>query len=65
MTEIAINVEKDDPELHTLLVNWCNNPKIRNKDLIYYHGIVYNMAKIRPNQPCQCGSGRKYKKCCG
>lgn len=22
-------------------------------------------AKIRPNDPCYCGSGRKYKKCCG
>jgi hypothetical protein len=21
--------------------------------------------KIRPNEPCPCGSGRKYKKCCG
>ena len=22
-------------------------------------------TKIGPNQPCSCGSGRKYKKCCG
>ena len=22
-------------------------------------------AKTRPNEPCPCGSGRKYKKCCG
>ena len=22
------------------------------------------MAKIGRNQPCSCGSGRKYKKCC-
>ncbi|MDR2190782.1 MAG: SEC-C domain-containing protein [Candidatus Peribacteria bacterium] len=21
--------------------------------------------KIRPNDPCPCGSGKKYKKCCG
>lgn len=21
--------------------------------------------KISPNQPCDCGSGRKFKKCCG
>jgi len=20
--------------------------------------------KLRPNEPCHCGSGRKYKKCC-
>lgn len=22
-------------------------------------------AKIKPNDPCTCGSGKKYKKCCG
>jgi uncharacterized protein YecA (UPF0149 family) len=21
-------------------------------------------AKVRPNDPCPCGSGKKYKKCC-
>lgn len=23
------------------------------------------VAKARPNDPCPCGSGKKYKKCCG
>ncbi|MBD3618697.1 MAG: tetratricopeptide repeat protein [Chromatiales bacterium] len=23
------------------------------------------MSKVRPNDPCPCGSGKKYKKCCG
>ena len=23
------------------------------------------MNKIGPNKPCSCGSGRKFKKCCG
>lgn len=22
-------------------------------------------AKVKPNDPCPCGSGKKYKKCCG
>ncbi len=26
---------------------------------------VVNKVKIGPNQPCICGSGKKYKKCCG
>jgi uncharacterized protein YchJ len=21
--------------------------------------------KVKPNAPCPCGSGKKYKKCCG
>lgn len=26
---------------------------------------VVKPAKVYPNDPCPCGSGRKYKKCCG
>lgn len=26
--------------------------------------VVRNQKKIYPNDPCSCGSGRKYKKCC-
>jgi peptide deformylase len=26
---------------------------------------VINKTKVGPNQPCICGSGKKYKKCCG
>ena len=28
-------------------------------------GMVVNEAKPGPNDPCPCGSGKKYKKCCG
>jgi uncharacterized protein YecA (UPF0149 family) len=27
--------------------------------------IVRTSAKIGRNDPCPCGNGRKYKKCCG
>lgn len=27
--------------------------------------VVRKTAKIYPNDPCPCGSGKKYKKCCG
>lgn len=26
---------------------------------------VVNTKKVGPNEPCTCGSGKKYKKCCG
>jgi len=29
------------------------------------HTIVRNEAKVGRNEPCTCGSGKKYKKCCG
>jgi uncharacterized protein YchJ len=28
-------------------------------------GALKNKQKIGPNDPCPCGSGKKYKKCCG
>ncbi len=28
-------------------------------------GTVRKEKKVFPNDPCPCGSGRKYKKCCG
>lgn len=27
--------------------------------------IRYQTAKVGRNQPCPCGSGKKYKRCCG
>jgi SEC-C motif-containing protein len=30
---------------------------------LYESGVIYN-SKIERNEPCPCGSGRKYKKCC-
>ena len=27
--------------------------------------VVRNEEKIGRNDPCPCGSGKKYKKCCG
>lgn len=29
------------------------------------HTVVRNEVKIGRNDPCSCGSGKKYKKCCG
>ena len=28
-------------------------------------GTIIKEAKVYPNDPCPCGSGKKYKKCCG
>lgn len=34
-------------------------------DIIPFHTQVRNEKKIGRNDPCPCGSGKKYKKCCG
>lgn len=36
-----------------------------NKDDTVVKGPVKREAKIFPNDPCPCGSGKKYKQCCG
>lgn len=32
---------------------------------IYFNEPIVKDKKIYPNDPCPCGSGKKYKKCCG
>ncbi len=36
-----------------------------NKDDTAVKGPVKKAARIYPNDPCPCGSGKKYKQCCG
>ena len=33
--------------------------------LLFTFIIIAATKKIYPNDPCPCGSGKKYKKCCG
>ncbi|MCL1843223.1 MAG: SEC-C metal-binding domain-containing protein [Defluviitaleaceae bacterium] len=78
-TEIAFDIEYDrlykqmveykaEP-LYTL-PEWDNIfPPEKQKELYTEqkrsHTIVRNEAKVGRNDPCACGSGKKYKKCCG
>ena len=32
---------------------------------LYVRGAPPELAKVGRNDPCPCGSGKKYKKCCG
>jgi uncharacterized protein YecA (UPF0149 family) len=69
----VIPLEESDPELAKLLqeVIELNSkypkdkmPILIDDDKVYLkNGIVSN--KIDRNNPCPCGSGKKYKKCCG
>jgi hypothetical protein len=45
-----------------------NRPKPRTKDLPRIpssNEAPLRSTKTSPNEPCPCGSGKKYKKCCG
>ena len=36
-----------------------------NKDDSVQKGPIKKEVKVYPNDPCPCGSGKKYKQCCG
>ncbi len=50
----TIELEPDKPEDITDLERLLNTPKPKIAE-----------KKIGRNEPCPCGSGNKYKKCCG
>jgi SWIM/SEC-C metal-binding protein len=52
--KFTIGLEPDQPEDITDLEILLNPPKTRVAE-----------KKVGRNAPCPCGSGKKYKKCCG
>jgi SWIM/SEC-C metal-binding protein len=50
----TIGLERDKPEDITALERLLNPSKPKTAE-----------KKIGRNEPCPCGSGKKYKKCCG
>ncbi len=57
--------EYADERLRIMAQNWKRRQQLSQiKDGEEYSGIVHKM-KIGRNDPCPCGSGKKYKNCCG
>jgi SWIM/SEC-C metal-binding protein len=52
--QYTVELEPDKPEDILDLEMLQNNPKPKTVE-----------KKIGRNDPCSCGSGKKYKKCCG
>jgi hypothetical protein len=40
-------------------------PSVECIDFVQSHPIHRTESKVGRNEPCPCGSGKKYKKCCG
>ena len=53
------NVSKEQLEI---IIKYSN--KIKEKRIDNYL-VERKMKKIGRNEPCPCGSGKKYKQCCG
>ncbi len=77
----VVSLEYDKPLLYKNMVaaqaDWLYNLEQwdaiftpEEKDALYKEQkrsttIVHDTPKVYPNDPCPCGSGKKYKKCCG
>jgi hypothetical protein len=64
---IVSYVRKNKPEILKLLKNRYAEMKTAGKAIRKRHGPVRETRAVRAgrNDPCPCGSGKKYKKCCG
>lgn len=79
--ESVVPLEQEDPELGQTIADWCNGGakgrilRLTDQDVIVYENTsgyrprLETHRRVAPkvgrNDPCPCGSGKKYKKCCG
>ena len=67
MNDDPIPLEQSDPVLAEHLRKIANGVHPFVQTVACGRGRVYINRKPNPgrNDPCPCGSGKKYKKCCG
>ena len=64
MNQEPIPLEQDDPELGRLMAWYANLTPEQRKKLGGLDTVEREAPKTGRNDPCHCGSGKKYKKCC-
>ena len=69
--DIAKRMEKDGVDFKSIrsMKKWMGAHKAefqnQNGEVQKVQTVVHEGPKIGRNDPCPCGSGKKYKKCCG
>ena len=70
--DIAKRMEKDGVNFQSLrqMKKWMKEHEAelkaeQNGDIPKVETVVHDGPRIGRNDPCPCGSGKKYKKCCG
>ena len=70
--DIAKRMEKDGVNFQSLrqMKKWMKEHEAelkaeQNGDVPKVETVVHEGPRIGRNDPCPCGSGKKYKKCCG
>jgi uncharacterized protein YecA (UPF0149 family) len=60
-----IPFEERFPQEAQLLMDHCQSfNDIENQEEVPQKPVVRDTVKVGRNDPCPCGSGKKYKKCC-
>lgn len=70
VSEVMVSLLASKPELLGILKRRYNEVKSTSKEVIRKYGVIEKKEalpniKVGRNDPCPCGSGKKYKKCCG
>lgn len=71
VNEVPPRFEDTDPETAQTLMNFYRLPEHVRDALQRKHGginsetVQRETPKVGRNDPCPCGSGKKFKKCCG
>lgn len=66
-------IEETDPDIADLIYDICHDRQYGVKEIytdktgniLFIPCPIVSMGKTGRNDPCSCGSGKKYKKCCG
>jgi len=68
VTDKQIKKNEDIPDrrkaMDEIFAQYGGREKVREQ-LVQSFGEAASKTKVGPNDPCSCGSGKKYKKCCG
>ena len=63
--DMLIAMNQFIPDLNDRLKKRYKNAKKMGEELLSNQDpIEVKQEKVKPNEPCPCGSGKKYKKCC-
>jgi hypothetical protein len=69
INEVMDHLKAHEPEILKTIYKRYYDVKTVTKDVLKKHRIGENQSqskiKVGRNDPCTCGSGKKYKKCCG
>jgi uncharacterized protein YecA (UPF0149 family) len=66
---LMARLKAEYPELRQIVSDRHSDLRFLNKRAMHERGdgqpALRTAAKVGRNDPCPCGSGKKYKKCCG